>query len=400
MHRFLAFGAGAILLALALLVGVPAALGGPPTQLDPTAAQQTIEAAVGWQFAQTAGPLPPADLIETVDAAFYAAQTATAEANGPARVTVPDVPRLAQVGSLAAGGSITAVAYSPHGIDLALGLADGSLHILEMRGRTERLVLQAHSGAVQALAFSPDASLLAAGGADGVITIWDAGSGASLGMFEAGAPVIGLSFSPDGVRLVAAVTDSSTLQIWGLPRVPAATPTPPPSPTGPPGAVAVTPTPDPFPTETTAVIPLVEQNFERGRMFWIEPTRQVWVMQAAPDDPNRGDWFCYPDTFQDGEPELDPALVPPEGQFQPRRGFGKVWRETPGLREGLGWAVTEELQVGSRYTYQPGGTVENGQYFPGPGVHILTAFDGTPIRFFEGEIRGECQGGTWEAGTP
>ena len=46
MHRFLAFGAGAILLALALLVGVPAALGGPPTQLDPTAAQQTIEAAV------------------------------------------------------------------------------------------------------------------------------------------------------------------------------------------------------------------------------------------------------------------------------------------------------------------------------------------------------------------
>jgi len=34
--------------------------------------------------------------------------------------------------------------------------------------------------------------------------------------------------------------------------------------------------------------------------------------------------------------------VPPYGLFQPKRGFGKVWRNNPGVRSTLGWAVNEE----------------------------------------------------------
>ena len=51
----------------------------------------------------------------------------------------------------------------------------------------------------------------------------------------------------------------------------------------------------------------------------------------------------YQDTWAEGQPERDPALVPPSGRYQPIRGFGKVWREQlGGLEVGVGWAAAEE----------------------------------------------------------
>ncbi|MBN2306003.1 MAG: cache domain-containing protein, partial [Anaerolineae bacterium] len=130
---------------------------------------------------------------------------------------------------------------------------------------------------------------------------------------------------------------------------PTATPVPP---TPAPGTP--TPRPEIFPTDVTAQVQIVEQVFEHGRLFWIMHSRQIWVMQAAPDDPNGGDWFCYNDTFIDGEMETDPALVPPEGMYQPRRGFGKLWRTNPDIKTGLGWGLTPEFDLTSSYTYIAG----------------------------------------------
>jgi hypothetical protein len=49
-------------------------------------------------------------------------------------------------------------------------------------------------------------------------------------------------------------------------------------------------------------------------------------------------------------PEDDPSLVPPEGLYQPVRGFGVAWRDeqaTPGfrVRDRLGWAIDQEFGV-------------------------------------------------------
>jgi hypothetical protein len=170
-------------------------------------------------------------------------------------------------------------------------------------------------------------------------------------------------------------------------RRPTITPTPLPA--------SATPLPAIFPTNTVAQVQVAEQQFERGRMFWIRHTRQIWVMQASADNPNGGDWYCYDDTFQEGEPEIDPNLEPPEGLLQPRRGFGKLWRDNPQLQDGLGWATTPEFELTSNYTYIAGGYVEGDQYFPGLGEHRLTTYDNKSISFFEGEIRGDCPGGTW-----
>jgi hypothetical protein len=153
--------------------------------------------------------------------------------------------------------------------------------------------------------------------------------------------------------------------------------------------------PELFPTNTVAQVQIAEQVFEHGRMFWIRHTRQIWVMVNVPSDNPGGDWFCYNDTFVEGEAEVDPALVSPEGMYQPRRGFGKLWRSHPELQAGMGWAVTPEFELTSAYTYLPGGYVENTTYFPGPGEHRLTTLYGESISFFESDLRGDCLGGSW-----
>ncbi len=158
---------------------------------------------------------------------------------------------------------------------------------------------------------------------------------------------------------------------------------------------SATPQPEIFPTNVIAPVQIAEQVFEHGRMFWLRHSLQIWVMQAKPDDPNSGDWFCYNDTFVEGEPEIDPNLIPPEGMYQPRRGFGKLWRNHQDIHDGLGWAITPEFELTSDYTYIAGGYVENGQYMRGPGEHRLTTLYHDSISFFEGDIRGDCQGGTW-----
>lgn len=163
-----------------------------------------------------------------------------------------------------------------------------------------------------------------------------------------------------------------------------ATPAPP-SPTA-----NVTPLPPNFPTPVASQIQVAEQLFERGRMFWLQPTQEVWVLVITSE--GRGTWSVYRDEWVDGEPETDPNLTAPEGLIQPERGFGKLWRETPGLRDQLGWAVTPEFGYVSGYEYHAGGSVNaGGTYTAGPGYHILYSLYGELFRFNEVDS-------TWQLG--
>ena len=79
----------------------------------------------------------------------------------------------------------------------------------------------------------------------------------------------------------------------------------------------------------------IQQNFENGFMLWIEA--QDVIIYSDWSGLNHGE---LPDTFEhEVDPIHDPSLQPPPGRLQPEYGLGKAWRETPGLRELLGWAV-------------------------------------------------------------
>lgn len=129
-----------------------------------------------------------------------------------------------------------------------------------------------------------------------------------------------------------------------------------------------------FPTPLVNQIQVAEQVFQNGRMFWVQPTREVWVMIAADDTGTHGEWLIFEDSFVEGEDEIDPELTPPADTIQPRRGFGKLWRQNENLRTGLGWGITEEFGFVTDYEYRSGGYLDSdGNYMPGPGVHVLVS---------------------------
>lgn len=71
-------------------------------------------------------------------------------------------------------------------------------------------------------------------------------------------------------------------------------------------------------------------------MLWRSDANLIYIL--GPD--NR--WRSLGDKWREGDLDFDPGLVAPAGLHQPVRGFGLVWREQPGVRDGLGWAVSEE----------------------------------------------------------
>jgi protein-export membrane protein SecD len=196
---------------------------------------------------------------------------------------------------------------------------------------------------------------------------------------ESAARLLALQLDFGALPISLKVASTTTVSADGTAQVavvPTATITPGPSPTI-----------DPRPTETVGKISVAEEVFEHGRMFWVSPTQQFWVMVIT--STGHGTWSIFDDTFKDGEPEMDPSIVAPDGKYQPVRGFGKLWRENQTVRDELGWGTTPEFGYDSEYRYYPGGSVQNGQYVAGPGYHVLFTLDGEAIRFNEADM-------TWE----
>lgn len=94
-----------------------------------------------------------------------------------------------------------------------------------------------------------------------------------------------------------------------------------------------------------------QQPFEHGLLLWRQDVNLIYGLE--PD----GTWFFTGDTWRDGDPSDDPAIIAPSGLYQPVRGFGKVWRERSGLREALGWAKAEEAGFTAVIQEFTGGTV-------------------------------------------
>src|SRR6185437_13659217 len=91
------------------------------------------------------------------------------------------------------------------------------------------------------------------------------------------------------------------------------------------------------------------ESFQNGMMIWIDlqdvynPIHSVLVLY------NDGTFARYDDSWADGQPVNDPNITAPSGLFQPVRGFGKIWRESPGVRDRLGWATNQEQGSSGEY---------------------------------------------------
>ncbi len=104
------------------------------------------------------------------------------------------------------------------------------------------------------------------------------------------------------------------------------------------------------PVDAVVTTAAAEQFFEQGRMIWLEAPQHslftnlptILVIYDSSSYPQQS-WQSYFDHWTPDHPVDDPTLIPPEGLYQPVRGFGEVWRNNPEVRERLGWAITPEL---------------------------------------------------------
>ena len=102
------------------------------------------------------------------------------------------------------------------------------------------------------------------------------------------------------------------------------------------------------PAQPAAFSALVVQEFEHGRMLWLEAERRIYILYDNVRGPR---YQIRADEWQPGQPESDPALTPPAGLFQPVRGFGVAWRDASApegtrARDYLGWATGPEYAAG------------------------------------------------------
>jgi len=109
------------------------------------------------------------------------------------------------------------------------------------------------------------------------------------------------------------------------------------------------------PAEEAVHTAVAAQRFERGLTFWIKEGDRILILYADGRTPR---WEEQPNAWFEGMQEWDPAIVPPAGLYQPKRGFGVAWRETTSangmpVRDRLGWALEEEFLV-------DGGTIQCG----------------------------------------
>jgi hypothetical protein len=99
------------------------------------------------------------------------------------------------------------------------------------------------------------------------------------------------------------------------------------------------------PTTSERAVQLAQQSFAGGQMLWRDDERTIYVLLAD------GGWLSLPDTYQPGdEGEATPATA-----LEPRRGFGKAWREMKDLRKALGAPAKPEVGLsGAVQTFASG----------------------------------------------
>ena len=121
------------------------------------------------------------------------------------------------------------------------------------------------------------------------------------------------------------------------------------------------------------------QQFQKGFMMWVQQHGAIYVLY---DSANLPRWQVFQDTFRDGMAETDPAYdnAPPY-TWQPRRGFGLLWRSLPDLRQRVGWAV---IEWESNFTVQMQTSADGWIYVTDPrgGVFALAA-DGSDWKRYE-----------------
>lgn len=112
--------------------------------------------------------------------------------------------------------AVFALSFSPDGKLLALGGADGQIHLVNTADGKIVRSLAGHASSVTSLAFHPGGKVLASSSKDRTVRLWNPDNGQAIKSLEGHAGwVQGVTFLHQGTRL-ASVGIDQTLKIWDL----------------------------------------------------------------------------------------------------------------------------------------------------------------------------------------
>jgi len=134
----------------------------------------------------------------------------------------------------------------------------------------------------------------------------------------------------------------------------------------------IRPAPDSCPLNPPLASQAVYQRFQNGHMVWVGNQDAIYVMY---DDNVLPRWRVFRDYFDEGMTEEVPDFDNPPAStlFQPRRGFGLLWRTDEVVRDRIGWALQENEQP---YSVQVQ-TAEDGViFFSEPSDKVFSLFPG------------------------
>jgi WD40 repeat protein len=107
----------------------------------------------------------------------------------------------------------SSIEYSPDGSMLAVAGVDGAIRCLGTKDGEVTTI--GYSGQVLSIAFSRDGKMIASGGGDNSLRLWDVAEKRQIALFEGHrAPVLRITFSPDGRRMAS--TSTHEVKIWQL----------------------------------------------------------------------------------------------------------------------------------------------------------------------------------------
>ncbi|MBI4584804.1 MAG: PQQ-binding-like beta-propeller repeat protein [Planctomycetes bacterium] len=153
---------------------------------------------------------------ELVSVSLAADQAATADAPEPKPVAKARI-----LANAANGQSVSALALSPDGRTLALGLWAGTIKVLDLSTGKELPAPTRHRHWVNSLAFSHDGKLLASAGGNeflkyGEVKLWDVAAAAERGQLNGHADnVMSVVFSPDSKTLATGSADQTVI-LWDV----------------------------------------------------------------------------------------------------------------------------------------------------------------------------------------
>jgi hypothetical protein len=100
------------------------------------------------------------------------------------------------------------------------------------------------------------------------------------------------------------------------------------------------PPPEACPTGAAQETQLIEEPFERGRMFAVESTNLIYALFNDGFEPA---WLVLENRYDPAtQPEMDVNFAPPPGYYQPLRRLGFIWRGNDVVRNRLGLATQPE----------------------------------------------------------